>query len=1255
MDAPIPYPESPMEDDVAYPCKGCGKILEEGKAFELAGNRWHIDCFRCNTCGTLLDSDANLLLLGDGSLICNNCTYSCSACGNKIEDLAILTGDHAFCASCFRCRNCKKQIENLRYARTSQGIFCMECHEGLMARRRKKSKTSRHKQVSNNAMLLDKSLPSLPPNAILQSAFSPDHETPPSDQYSDTPTELPADPVIKKSTKSRKPARNRSPPLSDDERRADNLTLPPTTYKSNRHSALSHRSDNSLNGDDYYIPMALDPNPAPGPSPLIKQQIPNSSEQLPKPNPRDYFNAKGLQSARKSSQDHENTRPTSRHDSLANSQPSSPHIAYLEKGREPTSEVLDTIRKRSVSGAMNGLSSVAAFEKGRDASPRNGDRDREKFKLQEVPKRRKSGSSPGNSRPDAISPALDTSVHDLKSKSAPASANVQLKEQHVLTTSTHSPKLPQSDSTYTASPRLSQDSKSLENGSIESPKSRSSPSSTQLQHLPLRGDSLQQSIPKRKEVGSIRIGSNSLGVDGVHGHSASPATSAISQDSPTSSANINGGRIISRPIESPISKSSTDFMQPPARAKDRPQLSAASNGDSFVSPRAPPHPPMEIYYNHKAKNESISTMQSESTRNGDVPSSPKLPRYSAGGEFNMAEDMARILGNDVQDPDQASFLRRVSNSVRHARSYSDRGTRLSREQKWPKSPLNGSISGKFASDINTPTNSSPEAKGDNTLVTSELRKLRQSSLEKDQRIAELEKALDSKANITQMNSELRKKRSTIVVLDTQKDMVIRELETMTDHIAKAKKDGEPLDVGKLTNVMLVDFADSLQKLKDSFAPAIEELAEQKQVLSEEISTLVKEQKKAMDEMEQLSMKNSQLAELHNQLINQLQSSYQQGKDRSLDVSTPVPQGLGIYTHHQKEKSNVSIESRDTRPSYAETYASEKSLLHSDHDAEPATILSAPQVVNIRKGQPKKFNWRKGGQNVAKGVTKGLKGAFTTTNASDGSKYQREGSITEGIPYGAMPQSQDYPTTTLPNRNAVDDPSRQGFGLWGNAKPKTGQARTTPNGNTPSVVAENPSVLYGSELEQRAEFERVNIPGIIIRCIEEVELRGMEIEGIYRKSGGNSQIQVVKEGFEYSNDFDISDPDLDINAVTSALKQYFRRLPTPLITWEVYDKLLDSTMAPDEGSRIELMRAAIGDLPFHHRSCLEFLIFHLQRVVMHERQNLMTPLNVAVVFAPTIMRPESITREMSDTQLKNQAVQFLIEHCEEVFLKAVDDK
>ena len=175
---------------------------------------------------------------------------------------------------------------------------------------------------------------------------------------------------------------------------------------------------------------------------------------------------------------------------------------------------------------------------------------------------------------------------------------------------------------------------------------------------------------------------------------------------------------------------------------------------------------------------------------------------------------------------------------------------------------------------------------------------------------------------------------------------------------------------------------------------------------------------------------------------------------------------------------------------------------------------------------------------------------------------------------------------------------------------------------------------------------------------------MDIEGIYRKSGGNSQVQSIKEGFERSNDYDISDPDLDISAVTSTLKQYFRKLPTPLITYEVYDKLLEISPVPNQdidpsrpahpanpnnhNYRISSMRHALNELPGHHRDTLEVLIFHLARVVEQQVENLMTSTNIAVVFAPTIMRPESLAREMQDTQAKNSAVQFLIENCQGAF-------
>ncbi|KAL8906698.1 MAG: hypothetical protein Q9171_006159 [Xanthocarpia ochracea] len=1320
MDSPGGYPESPMEqDDAAYPCKGCGEILDEGKAFELAGNRWHIDCFRCNTCGTLLDSDANLLLLGDGSLICNNCTYSCSACNNKIEDLAILTGDQAFCASCFRCRNCKKKIENLKYARTSQGIFCMECHESLMQRRRKKTGkngSSRHKhtlqqQPSSNNMLLHKSLPSLPPNAstpetTIQNALSPDNESPPSEGFSDTPTELPRvsrkrpsasrsnshngtptdqsrappkRPPNSRSSSSKSGHRERSAPAPEEEQR-ENLTLPSTKYN-NRHSALSHKSNVSANGEDFFIPMALDPYVVPGPSPMINNDPFNSPSaekenikpQAPPPRSgsRDYFNVKGATKPQKPSHDphsnHANSYPDSPKDSGHSSQPSSPHIAYQEIGRELSSDVVETARKRNENGTANSLAAVAN-DRPRGESPHatrstpsSEDSRSGKFMLQEVPKNKKSGGSTRNSQ-SLTNPNPDA-LGSNTSKSAPPTANAHVKEQQVTIPSLDSPRSLKPEPSKSDSPRVGQESRAAENGTTDSSTTHSSPVSTHIQNLPQRGDSLLRSKhpTSRKENLGTKSASKLLTslINAESEDKPLSAPPAIGSQYVNTPVTINGTRTISNQIDSPESGSLVDVPHPPLRARDLDRTATAGgpSNNSFMAPRHSPHP--STTSQHKPRNESISTLKSESTNTADHLGSPKrLPLYSAGQEFTMDEDMARILGNEEQQ-NHESFLRRVSNSVRHARSYSDRGTRLPKD-KWPRSPLTASSG--FGHEVGSPTHSSPESREELVFLKNELRRERQKSVEKEHRLVELETALEAKSSIKQMNTELREKRSTMIVLDTQKEIVVRELEVLTEHIAESKKSREPLDLNKMSNVVLREFAESLQKLKESFTPQIEDLTQKRTELLEEVSNLTQLKDQNLQELEQVTTKNAQLMELNNTLVHKIQELYKANASPSLEVVRP-PNGLGIYGHSQKDTIATSFDQREMHTSsIADSNTTSATLIH-EQAAEPAAYVSAPQVVNIRKGQPKKFNWKKGGHNVAK-VTKGLKGAFSS---SDGPKPQREEQYTEGIPYSQMVQSQNYPSTELP-RNHHHDPSRQGFGFFSNQKGRP-PMKATPNGSVPTLNPTAGVPLFGSELQHRAEYEACDVPSIVMRCIQEVEVRGMEIEGIYRKSGGNSQIQQIKEGFERTNDYDVSDPDLDINAVTSTLKQYLCKLPTPLITYDVYDKLLNAipSMPPSllgappppnpnhnldpeqRDHRVGLMRQAISSLPAIHRTCLEVLIFHLARVIDHEKLNLMTSLNLAVVFAPTIMRPESVAREMSESQAKNQAVQFLVENCHGIFL------
>ncbi|ETI20342.1 hypothetical protein G647_08376 [Cladophialophora carrionii CBS 160.54] len=1215
MESPPAFPDSPMEpDESAYPCKGCGQILEEGKAFELAGNRWHINCFRCNTCSTLLDSNANLLLLGDGSLICNNCTYSCSNCGNKIEDLAILTGDQAFCANCFKCRNCKRKIENLRYARTSQGIFCMDCHEALMTRRRKRSAKSTRTKPGNNVQ--DKALPAIPPPEARSTAYIPENQSSPFlEVYAETPAA--GVPSVGKTVSELQADPDSRPSTSDQYASSDMLTLPSTTFRNNRHSMMSQRSDllgggGGGGGEEFLIPLAFDPTPQPA------TQTPGSSHQMKQKSvdekSTDYFTSKST--------------PPVAQAPLLKSNTSSPHIAYQEKGRLPSRDALEQGRR---GGNLSRSGSAAASPYAPTESPKNSKSDdslrlsqigrinevqqNDKFRLEAAPKTKKFSTSTPSIRSERSTPRADVLADPIEQfASAPKPLSVP---------DVGSP----SDRGY-STPGMSNESSPAYSASNVSPEPAQLPAASILQNLPKRGDSLDsakrnQTIPRKELSAAANIPSATGG--SVNGASTTPKA-------PLNLAKANGGKVISGPIGSPNSKSIFDTADSSTIQDLHSAGSVGKANESFVDPRMPPIPPA----NHsRTRNESFSTFQSENQRYVEGSRSPGLPRYSAGGDFSMDEDMARIMSGEEPSPAE-SFLRRVSNSVRHGRSYSDRTGRLSKD-RWPRSPALPGPS--IAQEISSPSSASPEHRDELAWFKNELRRERQKTVEREKRIAELEIQLDS-ADFKQVNVELKEKRSTMVVLDTQKEIVIRELEVLTEHLAAAKLSGEPFDLGKMSNAVLRDFAEALEKLRTSFAPQIEASIQKRNDLVDEIANLTQMKDKSFMEFEQLSSKNAQLAELNNQLVHQIQGLYK-ANSGAQEQQKSTMNGLGIYSHH-KEKSQLSFDSRDTLRNMSTDLTNIDSATTLQGEAEPVTVIQGPQMVNIR---PKKFDWRKG-QKVAKGVTKGLKGAFSSTQQS----YSRDLQFAETGAYGATATlGQEY--SNLPKNNP--EPLKQsGFGFFSSQKTaprQNGLYAQQANASTPSLLADAGAQLFGSELEQRAEFEKTTIPAIVKRCVEEVESRGMDVEGIYRKSGGNSQVQQVKDWFENpTKDFDISDPDLDIHAVTSGLKQYFRRLPTPLITYEVYDKLLDTTAVEDKGSRVEAMQRALDDLPRVHYETLEYLIGHLARVVLQEKENLMTSMNIAVVFAPTIMRPESVNRELSDTKMKNEAVMWLVENNDRIF-------
>ncbi|KAJ3713293.1 hypothetical protein C8R42DRAFT_684717 [Lentinula raphanica] len=131
----------PMPDDLEERlCPGCklSVVSEEGGLVVAFGQCFfHVNCFKCAKCSDKVTADTNLLLLSDGSPICANCSYACNVCKQPILDEAIMTGDDAYHAHCFKCKVCKNRIDELVFAKTSQGIYCMDCHNQRMIKIRK--------------------------------------------------------------------------------------------------------------------------------------------------------------------------------------------------------------------------------------------------------------------------------------------------------------------------------------------------------------------------------------------------------------------------------------------------------------------------------------------------------------------------------------------------------------------------------------------------------------------------------------------------------------------------------------------------------------------------------------------------------------------------------------------------------------------------------------------------------------------------------------------------------------------------------------------------------------------------------------------------------------------------------------------------------------------------------------------------------------------------------------------------------------
>lgn len=180
--------------------------------------------------------------------------------------------------------------------------------------------------------------------------------------------------------------------------------------------------------------------------------------------------------------------------------------------------------------------------------------------------------------------------------------------------------------------------------------------------------------------------------------------------------------------------------------------------------------------------------------------------------------------------------------------------------------------------------------------------------------------------------------------------------------------------------------------------------------------------------------------------------------------------------------------------------------------------------------------------------------------------------------------------------------------------------------TGAGVTDDPYVptrpVFGVDLETQMLRDGVEVPPILEICADAIERVGIQNTGIYRLSGTSSRVQKLKARF----DTDWSTVDVmaneaiqDINIVAGCLKQWFRELPDPLLTYQLYPAFIEASKIENDFLRQVRLHEQVNNLPDANYATLRFLMAHLDRIRAHESINQMSAHNLAIVFGPTLLR------------------------------------
>ncbi|CCG83347.1 Beta-chimaerin [Taphrina deformans PYCC 5710] len=501
------------------------------------------------------------------------------------------------------------------------------------------------------------------------------------------------------------------------------------------------------------------------------------------------------------------------------------------------------------------------------------------------------------------------------------------------------------------------------------------------------------------------------------------------------------------------------------------------------------------------------------------------------------------------------------------------------------------------------------------------------------------KGIDESKSLEQ---QLEERRSLLANVENQLLQSDAEHQSYLHHRHRISDVSVPL--GEWKAGVVADMDSTLKKVKGTISQEIESLIRQRNDLQLENGKLLQNKSDLTQEVSILEQRRNNLSELHESMLRQIQHNMEAHKGtktsgsslRAEDSLTALSASPSFTTLELERNTNDTISETYLQTPVIGTYRKEYIEDEEDPVLEAATKrmsgervpdVAAPKKFNLVKKTKKAFRW--GRTPSSQDVTLG--------------QYISGPTMSTGHSLSDMTMSSSKSSDKLVSKSG-------GGGKFKRTWQSQQNLSTQIDPRLDDASSTGQQGLFGHDLVTQSTAEGRPVPQIVTACIKVIEARALDFEGLYRKSGGAGEMKSLIESFEMSNAEGeaISVPTFtDISAITSVLKQYLRKLPIPLITFDNYEPFIGTSAIPSPAVRVRAVKDVLRDLPGPHYETLRVLFKHLQAVSRHCDKNLMTSKNLAVVLGPSIIWDPAGGKEILDMHDKNSCIQFCIDHAEEL--------